>query len=90
MTTQERHQRITQSMFQLVGNPAFADFIDLLRDDVNNTVIDMASDRVISDKRLLQTYLGEVRAYTNIISRYDNFVQENETRAVEASERSAG
>ena len=38
-------------------------------------MIEAASDRVISDKRLLTTYLGQVRAFTEIIDMYESFLQ---------------
>ena len=71
----DKARRIQQAMFPLVGNPHFTHFIEYIRNQRDSAMIEAASDRVISDKRLLTTYLGQVRAFTEIIDMYESFLQ---------------
>lgn len=84
--TREKDARLRQAMFSLCGNTNFQAFIDHLKDMRENAMIDASSDRVVSDKRLLQTYLGEIRAYGDIIAVYEDFKTSVEDRAVAAGE----
>lgn len=71
MTNKARQQEFEQVMFSLVGNTNFQRYIEFLKDEREMVMLDAASDRVISDKRLLHTYMGSIRAYTDIIDRYN-------------------
>ena len=73
MTPREKDQMLKQAMFSLVGNTNFQLFIENLKQMRENAMLDASSDRVVSDKRLLQTYLGEIRAYGDIIATYEDF-----------------
>ena len=75
MTLKEKEEQFQQAMFPLVGNPHFVHFIEYIKNQRDSAMIEAASDRVISDKRLLTTYLGQVRAFTEIIDMYDSFLQ---------------
>ena len=75
MTLKEKEEQFQQAMFPLVGNPHFTHFIEYIRNQRDSAMIEAASDRVISDKRLLTTYLGQVRAFTEIIDMYESFLQ---------------
>ena len=52
-------------------------------------MIEAATDRVISDKRLLQVYLGSIRAYTDQLDRYTAFQQQLEERVDQSREEQA-
>lgn len=82
MTTKEREAEFQQVMFSLVGNPHFQRYIEFLKTQRENVMIEAASDRVISDARLLKTYLGSIRTYTEQIDHYESFVQAAEEKAV--------
>ena len=84
MTHKEKELRLKQAMFSLVGNTNFQSFIEHLRDARENAMLDASSDRVVSDKRLLQTYLGEIRAYGDIIAIYEDFKTSVEDNTVSA------
>ena len=75
MTLKEKEEQFQQAMFPLVGNPNFVHFIDHIKSQRDVAMIEAASDRVVSDKRLLTTYLGQVRAFTEIIDMYESFLQ---------------
>lgn len=89
MTPQEKSDRIRQSMFRLVGNDAFSDFIDELRDQQRNAMLDSVNDAVLKDPRLSLAAAGEIRAFEAIISLYDDFVEQRLQQAdIDAEQRS--
>ena len=73
-------------MFSLVANDNFQRYIEFLKDEREAVMLEASSDRVISDKRLLQTYLGSVRAYTDQIDRYNAFRQQMEENVEQSRE----
>ena len=73
-------------MFSLVANDNFQRYIEFLKEERELVMIEAATDRVISDKRLLQTYLGSVRAYTDQIDRYNAFRQQMEENVEQSRE----
>ena len=88
LTPFERTERLKTSVQRLVGNDAFQDFVDALREIQHNTMLDLMNDAVVKDDRLTTTAVGELRAYEAIINLYDDFVL---TRLVEAdAEREQG
>lgn len=81
LTPFERTERLKTSVQRLVGNDAFQDFVDALREIQHNTMLDLMNDAVVKDDRLTTTAVGELRAYEAIINLYDDFVL---TRLAEA------
>ena len=75
LTPQERSDRLQRAMFSLVGNEAFAAFIDELRDQQHSAMMDACNDKVIANERLSMAAIGEIRAYEGIIGLYEDFVQ---------------
>lgn len=73
-TPQERSDRLQRAMFQLVGNEAFAAFIEELREQQHSAVMDAMNDKVIANERLSMAAIGEIRAYEAIIATYEDFV----------------
>jgi hypothetical protein len=74
MTKKQRaltEARIRYAMAALVGHPEFSTFIDLIREYRETAVQDACSDRVLASERLSMAAAGEVRAYTAIVSAYD-------------------
>lgn len=75
MTPKQRQLRIRQiqdSMKSLVGDVRFTDFIEAIEEQKEAALEDALSDRVVSNKRRLMAALGEVRAYKNFLSLYEN------------------
>jgi len=81
LTPFERTERLKTSVQRLVGNDAFQDFVDALREIQHNTMLDLMNDAVVKDDRLTTAAVGELRAYEAIINLYDDFVL---TRLAEA------
>lgn len=88
-TPKERSDRIQQAMFQLVGNEAFAAFIDELREQQHAAVMDAMNDKVIANERLSMAAMGEIRAYEAIIATYEDFVMNRLAEADYEAERRA-
>ena len=86
MLNRERTEEFQQVMFSLVANDNFQRYIEFLKDEREAVMLEASSDRVISDKRLLQTYLGSVRAYTDQIDRYNAFRQQMEENVEQSRE----
>lgn len=74
LTPFERTEQLKTSVQRLIGNDAFQDFVEALRDIQHNTMVDLMNDAVIKDERLTTTAVGELRAYEAIINLYDDFV----------------
>jgi len=85
LTPFERTEQLKTSVQRLIGNDAFQDFVEALRDIQHNTMVDLMNDAVIKDERLTTTAVGELRAYEAIINLYDDFVI---TRMTEADAQS--
>jgi len=85
LTPFERTEQLKTSVQRLIGNDAFQDFVEALRDIQHNTMVDLMNDAVIKDERLTTTAVGELRAYEAIINLYDDFVI---TRMTEANAQS--
>jgi hypothetical protein len=90
LTPKERSDRLQQAMFTLVGNEAFATFIDELREQQHSAVMDSINDKVIANERLSLAAIGEIRAYEAIISTYEDFVQSRLAEADAENERRLG
>jgi hypothetical protein len=85
LTPYERSERLKVSVQRLVGNDAFQDFVESLREIQHNTMLDLLNDAVVKDERLTTAAVGELRAYEAIINLYDDFVL---TRMAEADAES--
>lgn len=84
----EKFSRLRHAMFSLVGNDNFQDFIDELREMQHSTMIDLCSDLVVQNERMTLASTGELRAYSQIIGMYDDFIQQQLQQAeVDAEER---
>lgn len=84
----DKFSRLRHAMFSLVGNDNFQDFIDELREMQHSTMIDLCSDLVVQNERMTLASTGELRAYSQIIGMYDDFIQQQLQQAeVDAEER---
>lgn len=72
----EKFSNLRHTMFGLVGNDNFQNFIDELREMQHSTMIDLCSDAVVQNDRMTLASTGELRAYSQIIGLYDDFVQQ--------------
>jgi hypothetical protein len=88
LTPAEKSARLQQAMYRLVGNDAFTDFVEEIRELQRNAMIDAISDLVVKDDRLTTAALGEIRAYEAIAGLYEDFLQQHAQRAeIEAEQR---
>jgi hypothetical protein len=86
----DKFSRLRHAMFSLVGNDNFQDFIEELREMQHATMIDLCSDMVVQNERLTLASTGELRAYSQIIGLYDDFVQQQLLQAeTDAEDRGA-
>lgn len=78
MTTEKQGQtaalRIRHAMANLVGNPEFAEFINVIREQREIAIEDACAERVVANERTSLAAIGEVRAYKSIIAVYDEYV----------------
>jgi hypothetical protein len=72
----EKFANLRHTMFGLVGNDNFQNFIEELREMQHSTMIDLCSDAVVQNDRMTLASTGELRAYSQIIALYDDFVQQ--------------
>lgn len=86
MNAREKERAFREVMFSLAGNDHFQRYIEFLKEQREAAMLEASSDRVISDKRLLQTYLGTIRAYTEQIDHHASFLQQAEDIAAERAE----
>ena len=56
----------------------------------HSTMIDLCSDAVVKDERITLAAAGELRAYSQIIGLYDDFVQQQMQAAELDAEQRAG
>lgn len=66
--------RIKHAMASLVRNVEFKTFIDTLRENRDATVMDACNDAVVASQRMSMAAIGEIRAYNQIISSYDEYI----------------
>ena len=86
----DKFSRLRHAMFSLVGNDNFQDFIEELREMQHATMIDLCSDMVVQNERLTLASTGELRAYSQIIGLYDDFVQQQLQQAeIDSEERAS-
>jgi hypothetical protein len=86
----EKFSNLRHTMFGLVGNDNFQNFIEELREMQHSTMIDLCSDAVVKDDRMTLASTGELRAYSQIIGLYDDFVQQQLLQAeTDAEDRGA-
>jgi transcription elongation factor Elf1 len=81
MTAKQREARNAQlrsAMAGLIQDTRFQQFIDLLRDHREGSVRDSCTDAVVKCQRLSLAAVGEIKAYTNLIDVYDDFVSQAE------------
>jgi len=90
LTSAEKFGRLRQAMFRLIGNGAFQDFVEELREMQHSTMIDLCADAVVKDERMTLAATGELRAYSQIIGLYDDFVQQQMQQAEIDAEQRAG
>jgi hypothetical protein len=89
-SSSEKFSNLRHAMFNLVGNDNFQDFIEELREMQHATMIDLCSDAVVQNDRMTLASTGELRAYSQIIGLYDDFVQQQLLQAeTDAEERGA-
>ncbi len=56
----------------------------------HSTMIDLCADAVVKDERMTLAATGELRAYSQIIGLYDDFVQQQMQQAEIDAEQRAG
>lgn len=81
-----RNKRFRDAMASLLGNVAFGEFIQRLREERENAMDEACHTDFIANERIHLTALGEVRCYKAIISLYDEAVAvppEEETPSTE-------
>jgi hypothetical protein len=76
-----RERRIQGAMAELIRDPRFGAFIDMIRDCKDRAVDDACLDSVMSSQRLSMVAMGEVRAYSDIIRIFDECVNSAEQQA---------
>lgn len=84
MTSKERAARdaaIQGAMANLVTNPNFGEFINVVREQREVAIEDLCSERVMANERLVMAAVGELRAYKSIIAAYDEFLDRREMDA---------
>lgn len=74
LTPAERTERTQNAMLRLLGNDAFQQFIDELREQQRIAMLDSINDAVLKDERLSLAAAGEIRCYEAIISLYDDLM----------------
>ena len=52
LTSAEKFGRLRQAMFRLIGNDAFQDFVEELREMQHSTMSDLCADAVVKDERM--------------------------------------
>jgi hypothetical protein len=56
----------------------------------HSTMIDLCSDSVVKDERMTLAATGELRAYSQIIGLYDDFIQQQMEQAeIDAEQRAS-
>jgi hypothetical protein len=86
----EKFANLRYTMFGLIGNDNFQNFIEELREMQHSTMIDLCSDAVVQNDRMTLASTGELRAYSQIIALYDDFVQQQLLKAeTDAEDRGA-
>lgn len=89
MTEKQRQAadlRIRHAMASLVGNPEFAEFINIIREHRERAIEDACHDQVVANQRTSMAAIGEVRAYKSIIAVYDEFVAQAAEGRLEPTE----
>lgn len=70
-------ERIREKMLALVGMPAFAAFMEVLRESRENAIVDSCADSVIANARNHLAAVGEIRCFTSIISIYEAALEQH-------------
>lgn len=65
--------RIKAAMSSLVGNPEFAEFINMLRQQREAAVFDLCQDSTIANDRATLSGIGEIRMYSSVIALFDEY-----------------
>lgn len=71
MNTSENDQSIADAMVELVRNPYFGRFIEILKAQREVVIDDLCSDEVAKSERATMVALGELRTYNSIIATYN-------------------
>lgn len=69
-----KDKAIKLAMSELIQDPRFVHFIDVLREWKEITLEDACTDRTVANERASMAAIGELRAYKAIISLYDEYV----------------
>lgn len=65
--------KLGSAMLSLLANPAFALFVDEIRNMKDQAVRDSVNDAVVGDANKLVVAAGEIRAYLSILDLYQSF-----------------
>lgn len=87
LTPWEKSQRLAAAMQTLVHNTAFVEFVDELRNQQRNAMLELVRDEVVKDERLTLSAIGEIRCYESLIALYQNHVDQLAQKAEQDVER---
>ena len=86
---QVQERQIAGAMSELVLNPNFGKFIDLLREQREVVINDLCLESTVASERATLAAIGELRTYNPTIAAYDDHVarieMENERQSEEAA-----
>lgn len=92
MTAAQReanHRRLELAMFSLCGNPEFIHFLETIQELKDEAIAFAITHESIKSDRTTLSSLGEVRAYTDILSVAENYRTQLEQKAEQAVEEAA-
>lgn len=80
--TKEQEGRFNNSIVQLSGDPRFAEFIQVVGEQKDRALAEAVANSAIANPHVSAAYLGEVRAYMDIIAIYNEAISR---RAIQTS-----
>lgn len=75
----EQEDRFIANMVQLSGDPRFAEFIELVKEQKDMALAEAVTNNAIANPHVSAAYLGEVRAYTDIIALFNDAVNKRKS-----------
>lgn len=75
---QAREAQIKGAMSELISNPNFQAFIELLKSQREAVIEDACTESTVASQRASMAAIGELRAYKSIISIYDEAISQAE------------
>ncbi len=78
-------KKLQSAMAELVLNPHFSSFIDLLKMQRESVIIDACMESTVASQRASMAAIGELRCYNSIINTFEDHL----SRAQDAAEAAA-